>query len=225
VSGLDALQPTVAFAARLDPVDAGRAAAYGLLATLLAGPPGDAVLEPLRRLPAGRAPADPGSLGGAWLALGAAADAVEPGRVATEYHDLFIGLTRGEVVPYASWYLSGALMDRPLVLLRRDLAALGFAREAGVREPEDHAAMLCAVMQALLDARQEVSAGQFFRRHLAPWMPRLFADVAGAASADFYAAVAEFGARLMALEDRYWPPLDDNADTAGAAGSKKRIAT
>ena len=42
-------------------------------------------------------------------------------RVEREYFDLFIGLGRGELLPYGSYYLTGFLHERPLARLREDL--------------------------------------------------------------------------------------------------------
>jgi TorA maturation chaperone TorD len=52
-----------------------------------------------------------------------------------EYQDLFIGLARGELVPYGSYYLTGFLHEKPLSKLRQDMARLGVEREDGVAEP------------------------------------------------------------------------------------------
>lgn len=139
--------------------------------------------------------------------LGKAARETSPGRVEREYHDVFIGLTEGEVVPYGSWYLTGSLMDRPLVRLRADLARLGFQRRTDMHDPEDHAAALCEVAGLLIaDSHDgdEVEAARFFRAHLYTWMPRFFADLQRCASARFYAAVGRLGAEFLALERTYF---------------------
>ena len=60
-------------------------------------------------------------------------------RSSANIFDLFIGVGRGELLPYASYYLTGFLHERPLARLREDLAALGIERAEGVAEPEDHA--------------------------------------------------------------------------------------
>jgi TorA maturation chaperone TorD len=234
MTGIDehhrASEPSCSVERGADPAGEARAAAYGLLATLLAGPPPAHVLHELATLPATvNGSSVVGPLAQAWAGLGAAARAAEARRVAAEYHALFIGLTQGELVPYASWYRSGALMDRPLVRLRHDLAGLGFAREAGVHEPEDHAATLCAVMQSLLATADEDAAGHFFHQHLEPWLMQLFTDMARAPSADFYTAVAALGARLTDLESTYWSlpgeGHDDDARRLSAANRQARTET
>src|SRR6266446_2029089 len=85
---------------------------YGLLARLLATPPDGPVLASLAEIAA-----DNTELGRAFAALAEAAGAADPLRVAEEYHDLFIGLTRGELLPYGSYYLTGFLNEKPLAEL------------------------------------------------------------------------------------------------------------
>ena len=177
-----------------------RARIYRLLARLLATPPDAALLAGLAALPG-----DDSGLGRAFAILGRAAASAKPESVAEEYHDLFIGLTRGELLPYGSYYLTGFLNEKPLAALRGDLASLGIARSAEVKEPEDHIAALCEVMAGLIDGAyggpQPIAAQrQFCDAHVAPWAGRFFADLARAGAAVFYAAVAEFGRRFTEIE-------------------------
>lgn len=181
-----------------------RAAAYGLLAALLRSPPDAALLARLRGydLPERRAE---DAVATALRLLGLAARSADPGAVATEFHALFIGLGRGELVPYGSWYLTGFLMEQPLSELRDDLAALGFERQAEVCEPEDHVAALCEVMAMLIaDDAPHATQEAFFRRHLAPWLAHFFADLEVAQAACLYRAVARFGGAYTELENRYF---------------------
>ncbi len=143
----------------------------------------------------------------AWRALSLAARRASVPALDDEYHDLFIGLGRGQVVPYASWYLTGFMMERPLVALRDDLARLGFERNEDVKEPEDHAAILCEVMAALSDEDSGfdfATRADFFRRHVGPWMGRFFKDLTTAKAADFYSAVGEFARQFMEIEVAYY---------------------
>ena len=57
----------------------------------------------------------------AWSVLGLAARRADIVAVRNEYHELFIGLGRGELIPHGSWYLSGFLHEQPLARLRDDL--------------------------------------------------------------------------------------------------------
>jgi TorA maturation chaperone TorD len=182
-----------------------RCRTWTLLATLLRETPDAGVLERLAAVDAGDADSgDP--LAAAWAGLRAAARRADPEPLDDEFHDLFIGLGRGELVPYGSWYRTGFLMDRPLVALRRDLQTLGFQRQETVCEPEDHAAALAEVMAMLADpqtGQDDSTQRLFFREHVDSWMPTLFADMQAARSADFYRAVGRLGEAFLDFE-RAW---------------------
>src|SRR5215813_8072992 len=168
----------------LDEVDAARAREYALLATLLARAPDQALLDRIAGL---RADASP--LGLAHIALAEAARQSSAERAEREYFNLFIGLGRGELLPYGSYYLTGFLHERPLARLRENLARLGIARAEGVVEPEDHAGILCEIMSGLASGRLPAppdSDRLVFEKHMAPWIGRFFTDLEHAAAADFY---------------------------------------
>ena len=121
-------------------------------------------------------------------------------QIEREFFDLFIGIGRGELLPYGSYYLTGFLNERPLARLRDDLARLGIERVEGEVEPEDHAAVLCEIMAGLaMDVsrlRPEPTV-ELFEKHLAPWIGRFFADLEQAKSADFYRRVGAVGRVFM----------------------------
>ena len=178
-----------------------RAGAYDLLAALLRAEPGDEVLARAAGLDG---VAGSSELEAAMAALGLAARSFSAAEAAREYFDLFIGIGRGELVPYGSWYQTGFLMERPLSDLRNDLAEMGFARDPSVCEPEDHVAALCEVMSMLcLESADPDRERRFYRRHLAPWVGRFYADLGAAKGARFYRSVARFGAAFSAFEARY----------------------
>ena len=106
-------------------------------------------------------------------------------------------------MPYASYYLTGFLNERPLSRLRDDLASLGVERAENSFEPEDHAATLCEIMAELASghfpAAPEVQR-VFFEKHMAPWMSRLFADIERAAGAKFYQSVGSLGRLFLEIE-------------------------
>ena len=182
----------------IDEVDAARAAEYALLSALLARAP-DA--EFLARLAGLRADASPLGLAHAALAEAAAATTAE--RVGREFFNLFIGLGRGELMPYGSYYISGFLYERPLARLREDLGRLGIARAENNAEPEDHAAILCEIMAGLAGGKFPAPAGAdraLFEKHLAPWISRFFADLERAAEADFYRRIGTLGRVFINIE-------------------------
>jgi len=182
----------------IDEVDAARAQEYALLSVLLARAPDAGLLE---RLGATRGDASP--LGLVHVALAEAAQRANVERVEREYFDLFIGLGRGELLPYGSYYLTGFLHERPLARLRADLDKLGIERVAGQAEPEDHAAILCEIMAGLASRRFDAPAGsdrELFEQHLAPWIGRFFADLEQAEAADFYRGVGRLGRVFIDIE-------------------------
>ena len=182
----------------VDPVDAGRAQQYALLANLLSSAPSSALLEQIAQL---RDDATP--LGRAHANLAEAASNVIAAEVEREYFDLFVGLGRGELLPYASYYMTGFLNERPLSRLRDDLASLGVERAENSFEPEDHVATLCEIMAGLAGGRFPASPEAqraFFEKHVSRWMGRLFADMETVKSAKFYRSVGSFGRLFLEIE-------------------------
>jgi TorA maturation chaperone TorD/DNA-binding transcriptional regulator YdaS (Cro superfamily) len=182
----------------VDEIDQLRAGEYGLLSLLLGKAPDADTLKRVATLKG-----DASDLGMAHVELAAAAANADDRVVSKEFFDLFIGLGRGEVLPYASYYLTGFLHERPLARVREDLERLGIERAGPSREPEDHIAILLEVMAGL--ARGDFEAGfdeqkRFFERHLKPWASRMFADLEMSQSASFYRAVGRVGRVFMELE-------------------------
>jgi TorA maturation chaperone TorD len=181
-----------------DDLAAARAQEYGLLATLLVRAPDAELLQSLARL---RGDATP--LGVAHVALAQAASETTVERAEREFFNLFIGLGRGELLPYASYYLTGFLHERPLARLRGDLAPLSIERVEGNNEPEDHAATLCEIMAGLVSGRLPAPQGtdqKIFEKHLAPWIGRLFADMERTEAAHLYRRVGTLGRAFMEIE-------------------------
>ena len=179
-------------------VDAARAQEYALLAALLLSAPSPALLERIAQL---RDDATP--LGRAHANLAEAASQAVAADVEREYFDLFVGLGRGELLPYASYYLTGFLNERPLSRLRDDLTALGIKRVENNFEPEDHAAALCEIMAGLASGRFPASPEvqrAFFEKHVSRWMGRLFADMETVKSAKFYRSVGALGRLFLEIE-------------------------
>jgi TorA maturation chaperone TorD len=182
----------------VDEVDAARAQEYALLAALLARAPDAALLKHLSEL---RGDATP--LGVAHIALAQAAADTSVDAIEREYFDLFIGIGRGELMPYGSYYLTGFLHERPLARLRGDLITLGIERAEGEVEPEDHAAILCEIMSGLASRRFPAPAGsdeKIFENHMAPWIGRFFTDLERAEAAKFYRSVGALGRVFIDIE-------------------------
>lgn len=180
--------------------DTSRSAVYRLLGRLLIAPPDASARAALAELRG-----DESALGQALNALAAEAARTDQD-LEREYHDLFIGLGRGELMPYGSYYLTGFLNEKPLALLRRDMARLGIARRESVREPEDHVGAVLEMMAGLIDGSFSVAPGdiaaqqQFFATHVEPVAPRFFADLERAEMARFYRPVARVGRLFLEVE-------------------------
>lgn len=177
-----------------------RAGVYDVLAAVFRREPDAILLTELRKLQG-----DDTTLGQAFAALAERARTVDPTAARHEYTDLFIGLGRGELVPFASYYLTGFLHEKPLAVLRDDMARLGIERAEGVAEPEDHIASLCEMMAGLirgsfLEAAPVRLQRAFFERHLAPWAGHFFSDVEAAKSADLYRPAGTIGRLFMEIE-------------------------
>jgi TorA maturation chaperone TorD len=182
-----------------DDVDAARSLQYALLASLLLRAPDAESLARLSRLQGD--PATP--LGEAHVALARTAASASAQAVKREYFDVFLGVGRGDVVPYESYYLTGFMNERPLARLRQDMKHLGLARSEGHCDPEDHLGTLCEIMSGFAAGRFEAPPGaedDFFARHLAPWAGRFFADLEKAESAKFYRPVGTLGRVFIDIE-------------------------
>jgi TorA maturation chaperone TorD len=183
---------------RIDDVDIARMEEYALLAALLRRAPDSALLKALSGIRG-----DSTQLGAAHAALAQAAEETDPELLEHEFFELFIGVGRGELLPYGSYYLTGFLNERPLARLRDDLRMLGIVRAEQQNEPEDHAAILCEIMAGLagggLAAAPDAQKG-LFEKHLAPWIGRFFADLEGLKKASFYRRVATVGRLFIDIE-------------------------
>ena len=200
------LRPDLYAEPDIDDVSRARAQEYALLARLLRQPPSSMLLKQI-----GQLRGDETQLGAAHAALAEAANATDTATVDREYFDLFIGVGRGELLPYASYYLTGFLHERPLARLRRDLARFGIDRAEEVSDPEDHAGILCEVMAGLASGElpgSEEAGRVIFENHMAPWIGRFFADLESAEGAAFYRRVGTVGRVFVEIEgDAFKLPL------------------
>jgi TorA maturation chaperone TorD len=195
----DLLRPDLyADRTEIDEVDQARAQEYLLLGRLLREAPTASLIADIARM---RGDASP--LGLLHMSLGEAAEDTDADVESREFFRLFVGVGRGELLPYASYYLTGFLHERPLARVREDLLKLGVERAEGLLEPEDHLGILCDVMAGLITGQfgaGEEMQQRFFKRHVEPFATRLFADLESCARTDFYRAVARIGAAFIAIE-------------------------
>jgi TorA maturation chaperone TorD len=177
-----------------------RADLYNYLGLILSGPPDQMLLDQTAGLSG-----DGSKLGEAVSGLARVAKVTRPAKARAEYHALFIGLGRGELLPYASYYLTGFLNEKPLARLRRDMTALGISRAQNVFEPEDNIASLIEMMGGMIVGRFGTPASatrqkEFFNRHIGLWAPHFFADLQAAKASVLYASVGAVAAAFLDIE-------------------------
>ena len=177
-----------------------RADLYEYLGLMLARPPDRALLDRTAALRGDDTP-----LGQAVTALARVARHTGPQAAEREFTQLFIGLGRGELLPYASYYLTGFLNEKPLAGLRRDMAARGMRRAENVYEPEDNIASCMEMMAGLITGRFGAPAPlddqkTFFNRHVGPWAGHFFADLEAARNSVLYAPLGAVGRAFMEIE-------------------------
>ena len=177
-----------------------RADFYRLLARFLNQPPSQSDLAFAANLEGSDAPI--GKAVRSFARIAANTDIIQAD---DEYHALFIGVGRGELLPFGSYYLTGFLHEKPLARLRRDMAELNIEADPDATEPEDHAAAVLDIMAGLIDGsfgkpRALASQKKFFDAHVDSWMPLFFRDLEGASKSVLFAALAQIGARFLEIE-------------------------
>ncbi|WP_099827289.1 TorD/DmsD family molecular chaperone [Oceaniglobus indicus] len=182
------------------PEDHLRADLYNYLGVMLAGPPDAILLEQTAALGG-----DDSDLGRAIAGLARVARVTKPAAARTEFNALFIGLGRGELLPYASYYLTGFLNEKPLARLRADMNRLGIQRAPNVFEPEDNIASLMEMMGGMIVGRfgRPATLEQqqtFHATHIAPWAAHFFTDLEGAKASVLYASLGSAGRAFMEIE-------------------------
>lgn len=184
----------------INPEDQARSELYDFLGLVLARPADAALLDQIAGLRGDDTP-----LGNALDMLAKIAAVTTPETAEREFNALFIGLGRGELLPYASYYLTGFLNEKPLARLRQDMAERGIERAEGKHEPEDNIASLMEMMGGMIVGRfGKVTsvAGQksFFNTHIEPWAIHFFTDLEASNTSVFYGAVGSLGRRFMEIE-------------------------
>jgi TorA maturation chaperone TorD len=190
------VSPTAAIAAE----DRLRADLYNFLGVLLAAPPDQMLLDQAAGLSG-----DDTTLGQAIATMARVAKVSKPAAVEREFHNLFIGVGRGELLPYASYYLTGFLNEKPLALLRQDMTRLGLSRAPNVFEPEDNMASLMEMMGAMIVGRfaspsDLAQQKDFWNKYIGPWADHFFSDLEAAKASVFYASVGQTGRAFMEIE-------------------------
>ncbi|RLK10316.1 TorD/DmsD family molecular chaperone [Ruegeria conchae] len=177
-----------------------RADFYNFLGLLLAGPPDQLLLDQMAGLSG-----DASDLGQAIEAMARVAKVTKPAAAEREFNALFIGLGRGELLPYASFYLTGFLNEKPLAQLRNDMAARGITRAQNVYEPEDNIASLMEMMAGMIVGRFGAPASledqkAFWSKHIGPWATHFYSDLEGAENSVLYASAGTAGRVFMEIE-------------------------
>ncbi len=184
----------------VNPEDRMRADLYNFLGLILSGPPDELLLSQCAGLTG-----DDSDLGAAIANFARVAKVSKPARVQSEFNALFVGLGRGELLPYASYYLTGFLNEKPLAVLRADMMAQGMTRAENVFEPEDNIASLMEMMAGMIVGRFREPASletqkTFFNKHIAPWAGHFFADLEAAKNSVLYASVGSMGKAFIEIE-------------------------
>ena len=167
---------------------------------LLSGPPSKDTLKKTEALTG-----DDSAIGEAINAMARVTKSMRPSAVESESTALFIGLGRGELLPYISFYLTGFLNEKPLAQLRKDMVGLRISRAPNVFEPEDNIASLLEMMGGMITGRfGQVASMQaqttFFNKHIGSWADHFFSDLEAAKSSVFYAPVGTAGKAFMEIE-------------------------
>ena len=216
--------PLHAMPPALAPEEQARADLYALIARLLLAAPDALLLSALAgadSLPSRQTDAP---LDTAWEELILAASLMDAQAVQEEFGALFISVGTPAINPYASFYLSGFMMEKPLAALRADLVRLGLGRRPEVRESEDHLGALCEAMRLLIADTTGVAAAmrqplqrqkEFFLTHIAPWYSRCLDDIRQAEGSNFYRPVADFAQAFFALEFQAFEMEDMQDDERG----------
>ena len=184
----------------VDNEDQLRADMYSFLANLLRAEPSAELVNQLTKLESDESP-----IGKSIKTLSKLASSLDLPTIRDEYVRIFIGVGRGEILPFASYYLTGFLKDKPLAKLRNDMKEIGIQLAENVKEPEDHIASLFDMMSGLILGKfsKKFSIGEqkdFFNKHLAPWVDLLMRDIESSRIAVFYSPIGTIGREFMEIE-------------------------
>ena len=177
-----------------------RADMYSFLANLFRSEPDSELINQLKSLESDESP-----IGKSIKTLTKLASSLDLPTIRDEYMRIFVGVGRGEILPFASYYLTGFLKDKPLAKLRQDMEKIGIKLEDNVKEPEDHIASIFDMMAGLIvgEFNKKFSSAEqkdFFNKHLAPWVDLLMKDIESSKIAVFYSPIGTIGKEFMEIE-------------------------
>ena len=177
-----------------------RADMYSFIANMIRTEPSQELIDSVKSLSG-----DSSSIGSSIKLISKLASTMHISEIQDEYVNLFLGVGRGELLPFASYYLTGFLNDKPLSKLRDDMNKIGVVRVKDVKEPEDHISSLFDIMSGLITGKfgkvysiQEQTV--FFEKHLNSWVHLLMSDIESAKTAVFYAPIGSLGNEFINIE-------------------------
>ena len=184
----------------IDAEDQLRADMYSFLASLLRTEPNAELVNQLTNLESDDSP-----IGKSIKTLSKLASSMDLPTIRDEYVRIFVGVGRGEILPFASYYLTGFLKDKPLAKLRNDMKEIGIELVENVKEPEDHIASLFDMMSGLIlgkfNKKFSISEQKdFFNKHLGPWVDLLMRDIESSKIAVFYSPIGTIGREFIEIE-------------------------
>ena len=177
-----------------------RADMYSFIANMIRTEPSQELIDSVKSLSG-----DSSSIGSSIKLISKLASTLHISEIQDEYVNLFLGVGRGELLPFASYYLTGFLNDKPLSKLRDDMNKLGVVRLKEVKEPEDHVSSLFDIMAGLITGQfgkvYSISEqSDFFEKHLNSWVHLLMSDIESAKTAVFYAPIGSLGKEFINIE-------------------------
>ena len=177
-----------------------RADMYSFIANMIRTEPSQELIDSVKTLSG-----DSSLIGSSIKLISKLASTMHISEIHDEYVNLFLGVGRGELLPFASYYLTGFLNDKPLSKLRDDMNELGVVRLKEVKEPEDHVSSLFDIMSGLITGKfgkvYSISEqSTFFEKHLNSWVHLLMSDIESAKTAVFYVPIGSLGKEFINIE-------------------------
>lgn len=191
------------------PEDLARADLYGLIARLFHQAPDQELLDQIAAsIPEGQeVQAEDAPLAKVWHTVVELAKS-NPAKVWQDEFDLnFISVGRPNIILNGSFYMAGYLNERPLVEIRRALAAFGLESAEEISETEDHISAVCEVMRYLI-AGDDVEVSNltnervFFNDHIRPWYEDLCAAIEDIPELRLYHSVAALTREFLDIESQ-----------------------